>query len=553
MYIIKNALRCLGRSKARNVLVGIIALVIAVSACIGLSIRQAAENAKASAMDGMSVTATISYDRASAMGNMAGGRPGMGGGFSGGNFDPSQFGDIMGKDSSLTLEEYQKYAEAESVQDFYYTLTAYFNGSESFNPVSDETEDSESESESNSSSGDSFPGGFPGGMGGMNFGVSGDFSIIGYSSDSSMTAFINGNASVVDGSMFDEGTSELVCVISEELAMYNSLAVGDTITITNPSLDTETYTLTVSGIYTSSENNDFSMSMFGANQDPANRIYMSANALQSVLDLSEENSTTTTDDYGRVTETKVEGTLSATYSFADVEAYERFEEEVRALGLDDAYTVSSSDVSAFENSMAPLNTLSTMAGWFLVVILIIGGIILVVLNIFNVRERKYEVGVLTAMGMKKWKVATQFMCEILVVTMLAVVIGAGIGAVSSVPVTNALLEGQVQSQNNQQNQMDQNFGRPGNMDGGSMGGGMMGGNIPSNMPDNMPDVGGGKNPFGDMFGGAADYITEVDSAMNLTVVFQMIGVGLLLTLMASAASVLFIMRYDPLKILANRD
>lgn len=557
MYIIKNALRCIGRSKGRNILIGIIALVIAVSACIGLSIRQASESAKKSALDGMSITATISYDRASAMGDMAGGRPGMGGGgFGGGSFDPSQFGDIMGKGSSLTLEEYQKYAQAESVQDFYYTLTAYFNGSESFNPVSDETTDDSEDSDgtldgsldgSLDDSSSSFPGGFLGGMGGMNFGASGDFSIIGYSSDSSMTAFINGNASIVDGSMFEEGTSELVCVISEELAMYNGLSVGDTITITNPSLDSETYTLTISGIYTSSENNDFSMSMFGASQDPANRIYMSANALQAVLDLSEENSTTTTDDYGRETETKIEGTLSATYSFADVESYEKFEEEVRALGLDESYTVSSSDISAFESSLAPLNTLGTMAGWFLLVILIIGGIILVVLNIFNVRERKYEVGVLTAMGMKKWKVAAQFMCEILVVTMLAVIIGAGIGAVSAVPVTNALLEGQAQSQSNQQSQMEQSFGRP-----GDFGGGFSGGNMPSDMPSDMPDI-GGNNLFGDMFGGAADYITEVDSAMNLTVVFQMIGVGLLLTLIASAASVLFIMRYDPLKILANRD
>ena len=74
----------------------------------------------------------------------------------------------------------------------------------------------------------------------------------------------------------------------------------------------------------------------------------------------------------------------------------------------------------------------------------------------------------------------------------------------------------------------------------------------SGMPTDMPSMGGG-NPFGNMFGGAADYIAEVDSAMNLTVVFQMIGVGLLLTLVASAASVLFVMRYDPLKILANRD
>ena len=79
MYIIKNALKCIGRSKSRNILIGIIALVIAVSACIGLSIRQAAESAKEAALDGMSVTATISYDRAGAMGNMGGGRPGMGG------------------------------------------------------------------------------------------------------------------------------------------------------------------------------------------------------------------------------------------------------------------------------------------------------------------------------------------------------------------------------------------------------------------------------------------------------------------------------------------
>ena len=59
--------------------------------------------------------------------------------------------------------------------------------------------------------------------------------------------------------------------------------------------------------------------------------------------------------------------------------------------------------------------------------------------------------------------------------------------------------------------------------------------------------------FENAFGGAVDYVTEVNSAMNLTVVLQMLGVGLLLTLVASAASVLFIMRYDPLKILANRD
>ena len=243
----------------------------------------------------------------------------------------------------------------------------------------------------------------------------------------------------------------------------------------------------------------------------------------------------------KASEDALSGTISATYLFADTDSYYAFEEEVRTLGLDESYRVDSMDLMAFENSLRPLDTLSTAAGWFLLVILAIGAVILIVLNIFNVRERKYEVGVLTAMGMKKWKVATQFICEILIVTMLAVIIGAGIGAVSALPITNALLEGQVESQTSQQTQMENNFGRPGNF----------GGQTPPDMPSNIP--GGKGDMFNNMVGQAADYITQVDSAMDLTVVVQMLGVGLLLTLVASAASVLFIMRYDPLKILANRD
>ena len=542
MYIIKNALRCIGRAKGRNVLISIIALVIAVSACIGLSIRQAAENAKKSALEGLSVTANISFDRSSMMNNMMG--SGKGPEEMGGGFDREQFADMMGGASELTLEEYEKYAEADSVEDFYYTITAAFNGNDSLLPVTDETEDTEENT-------DFFLGGFGGGMGG-NRGDKGmfsssDFSVIGYSSDNAMTAFtVDKTASILEGgSMFNEGATEKECVISEELAIFNDISLGDTITLTNPSLETEVYELKVVGFYKDSANNDFSMSMFGKSQDPANQIYMSAAALQTMLDASEEASTTITDENtGRESDSAIKGSLSATYVFATPDDYYTFEKEVYTLGLDGSYTVSSPDISAFENSLVPLNTLSKMAGWFLIVILAIGGIILVVLNIFNVRERKYEVGVLTAMGMKKWKVATQFVCEILVVTMIAVIIGAGIGAVSSVPVTNTLLKGQIESQTAEQNQIDENFGRPGT---GSGKMGQMGGQQPPS------DKGMDDNLFKNMFDNAENYISEVNSAMNLTVVFQMLGVGLILTLVASMASVLFIMRYDPLKILANRD
>lgn len=542
MYIVKNALKCISRSKGRNVLIGIIVLVIAFSACIGLSIRQAAESAKSDALENLSITATISFDRQSMMNEMReqGERPDDMGGEPP-SFDRSQFAEKMGESSALTLEEYQTYAEAESVEDFYYTLNASVNGSDDFEAVTSEAESSDDEAtESTNTNNQDFGGQTPpdgGSMGGQQgmaqnpFESQGDFQIIGYSGESAMTDFINGTTSITDGAVFEEGTSSLECIISEELATFNELAVGDTVTVTNPKNEDETYELNVVGIYTDTSSNESSFSTMGMTfNDPANQIYMSYTALQSIMDAS------STDE-----NTQLTGNLTATYVFADVESYEAFEAQAREMGLDDSYTISSQDITSYENSLAPLKTLSTMAGWFLLVILIIGAIILVVLNIFNVRERKYEIGVLTAMGMKKGKVALQFVTEIFVVTLVAVIIGVSAGAVSSVPVTNALLENQISSQQSQAEQVEQNFGR------GGMQGGMHGGE----MPEDMGDKGFG---MGDIFGkGGAEYITEINSAMNFTVVLQMLGIAVLLTLITGAVSMLFVMRYEPLKILANRD
>ena len=119
MYVVKNALKCIGRSKGRNILIGIIVLVISVSACIGLSIRQAAESAKEESLSGMRVTAAISVDRQSIMQGMR----------EGGDFDPSSFQAGMSELSELSVEEMQVYAQAESVSGFTYTLTATLNGS----------------------------------------------------------------------------------------------------------------------------------------------------------------------------------------------------------------------------------------------------------------------------------------------------------------------------------------------------------------------------------------------------------------------------------------
>ena len=543
MYIIRNALKCISRSKARNILIGIIVLVISVSACIGLSIRQAAESAKKETLDSLSVTAVISFDRQSMMKEMRQ-ETENGDSTAGRGFDRSAFSTMMGESTSLSLEEYENYAQAESVDDFYYSISASFNGTDTLAPITNSADVSSSETVEQMPSDNG--GGYgmnPMKNGGMDFKSKsfGDFSIVGYSSENAMTDFVDGTISITDGTVFEEGTSDYQCIISEELAQYNDLAVGDSLEIANPNSEEETYSLTVTGIYSDSSANESSFGgMMGMTaSDPANKIYMSSTALQSILDASASASTTVTDsDTGLEYETAVTGTLSATYVLADADAYERFETEVRELGLDESYTVSSPDLTAYENSLTPLNTLSTMAGYFLIVILAIGAIILIVLNIFNVRERKYEIGVLTAMGMKNGKVALQFLTEIFIVTITAVVIGIGFGAVSAVPVTNALLENQISSQQSQTAQIEANFGRGGMNDKPSF-------DANSKAQMQMPGFSGGNS--------VSDYVSEVNSAMNFTVVLEMFGIAILLTLASGIVSMLFVMRYEPLKILANRD
>ena len=555
MYILKNALKSISRSKGRNVLIGIIVLVISVAACIGLSIQNAAEDAREATLEGITVTAQISVDRNAMMsGMMENMQPGEDGGMP--SFDKDSFRENMNAIEGLTIDEMQKYADLDMVKSFYYTMSVSMNGSD-FEPVSTTDTEEEETEDTDSMQGAGGFGGFGMGMpGGKGFefgsmGEQGDFTLVGYSSDEAMESFLDGTCTIVDGNVFEEGTKEYHCIITDELATYNDISVGDTITIVNPNDEEEVYELQVVGTYNNSQSTVTSggfMQGFSTSSDAANQIYLSYNALSAIVTTSSENAEETTDeDTGITTTTALPEQTSGTYVFATVEDYEKFSKDVYDAGLSEDYTVSSSDISQYENSLLPLENLSQMSMYFLIVVFAIGGIILVVLNIFNVRERKYEVGVLTAIGMKKRKVALQFILETLIVTIAFVVIGGGIGAVTSVPVTNSLLASQIEAQESQIENDGDAFGRDTNFDRGSMPGNM-GGGMPGNMPfmSDMEEMPG-------FVGDAANYVQEVSSATDLGVLLKLLGIGVLLALIASAASVIFITRYDPLKILANRD
>lgn len=504
MYILKNAMRNVWRAKGRNILMGIIIFIIAIAVCIGFSIRQASEDAKESTLSGMSVTATISVDRTTLMQQSGG---------SSGSFDKSAFMSLQ--QQGLELSELETYAGADSVSDFYYSASVYVNGSEAFEAVT-------SEDTSTDTTGMGSNGGKGGGMSSQ-----GDFTLVGYSSDRAMTDFVSGTSVITDGSVFAENTKTMTCIISDELALFNNLKVGDKIIVANPSNVEETYTLKIKGIYNNSQSDTENTNSFRrGNQtatDPANQIYMSYETLKRITDASAKTVEATTENTEE-TASALAMKVSGVYVFDTVNDYEQFEAQVRELGLADTYKVSSSDVSAYEESLVPLETLSSMVKYFLIVILIIGAVILVVLNLFNTRARKYEIGVLTAIGMKKGKVAMQFVSEILMVTVVAVLLGGIVGAVTSVPVANSLLESQVAAEESAVSQQSDSFGR---------------------------DSGFGKGS--QTVSTDVTYVAEITSTVDVTILAEVLGISVLLAVLAGGVSVMSIMRYDPLKILSGRD
>ena len=138
--------------------------------------------------------------------------------------------------------------------------------------------------------------------------------------------------------------------------------------------------------------------------------------------------------------------IEAIYFLRQPEMFNNFEAELRSRGLPDHYSVVSEE-STFENAIGHLESLQNLTLTFLIIVLVLGAFIMVLLSAISIRERKYEIGVLRSMGMKKEKVALGLWIEILTITCICFVLGMGVGGVLSQPVSNMILAGQADSIN----------------------------------------------------------------------------------------------------------
>ncbi|HEY5557482.1 MAG TPA: hypothetical protein VIK44_11085, partial [Acetobacterium sp.] len=225
MYILKSSIRNVTRNAGRNILIGMIVLVIAISSCIALSIKQSAKQLEATGLSNIQITGSISVDRQSLMTQA--------------KASGTDVQSLMQENQDLTLAEMQNYATSQYVKDFYYTLSSSVSKGTGLEPVSTSkttttaTATTTQTTSGQTTSGQTPPDGTTRVDGPSGMGIQGDFTITGYSGKNAMASFVSGTNQVTSGQIFSFD-ADMTCLISEELATMNGLSVGSTIPVTNP-------------------------------------------------------------------------------------------------------------------------------------------------------------------------------------------------------------------------------------------------------------------------------------------------------------------------------
>lgn len=119
-------------------------------------------------------------------------------------------------------------------------------------------------------------------------------------------------------------------------------------------------------------------------------------------------------------------------------------EELLEKGMPKSYLLSQ-DIDTYNQKMEPIHQLQEISSNMMYAVIFIGGMLLMIVSIMAVRERKYEVGVLRSMGMCRKDIAKGFLYESFIMTMIALVISLLISVVLALPLIKIIMNNQVLS------------------------------------------------------------------------------------------------------------
>lgn len=396
----------------------------------------------------------------------------------------------------ISVKSAEKLASLDHVKSYNF-ISSTSALADNFDPIESGDEDS---SDSNSDE----PAG-PGGdeQGGRQM-MQADVSIDGVTSTALVSEFSDGTSKITEGrALTKDDVNKKVAVIEETLAEENKLKIGDTIKVKASSDEATTINLKIVGIYKTTSSGDNQAQNF-AFLNPYNKIYTPYTAASALKG----------DDYKNAID-------EAAYNMDDASNIDAFIASAKKTGIDlDTFTLDAND-QLYQQMVGPIENVASFSKNVVYLVTIAGAVILGLIVMMSIRERKYEMGVLMAIGEKRWKLIGQFLTEILMIAVLAIGISALTGSLIAEQIGNQLLSQQIEQTSASQSA-----------------GGMMG-----------PGGGG-------FFGQSTAQVSAIDQ-LDIQVSFGDLmalgGIGLLIAMFATLLPSISVLRLHPKTILTKQE
>ncbi|MDV0431557.1 ABC transporter permease [Lactiplantibacillus sp. DA1] len=488
MNFFKRAWLNLTAKKGRSILLVLVTSAIMLFVLAGLLIRNAADTATSNAKKSVGATVTLSANREAAFKKMRSAT------------STSKSSRPKLTTSPVKLSDAKKIAKLSNVSSYNATVSTSANA-KGFDTIS--------------TSSSSVGGGMKG-MGGASSSGTGDVSITGVTNTSSVSTFESSSSKITKGrgiTASDEGTNNVV--IESELAKEDSLSVGDTIKLKATTGDKKTYTMKIVGVYKASSS--ASTQQGPGSTDVSNSVYTSYTFANTVKGSKYKN---TAD--------------SVTFDISDPAKVSSVKTSGKQLINTSKYSLSTDD-SSYQTVKSSMNNVKSFADKIVWLVAIAGTIILALIVILMIRERRYEIGVLLSLGESRWKIVAQFFAEMVMVLIVSVVLAGFGGKFVGNKLGDQLVSQQTTTATTSSTSQQ---GQPG-------GGGAPSGNTGSKPSGNMP--GGGQT------GGTARATTKTDLDINITVMdlVELGGFGLAIMFLSIMLASGGILRLQPKKVLID--
>ncbi|USP95900.1 ABC transporter permease [Bacillus vallismortis] len=491
MNFIKRAFWNMKAKKGKTLLQLFVFTVICVFVLSGLTIQSAAQKSSELARQELGGSVTLQVDRQKQMEKQ------------------QDSGEKRSFESTpIKVSDANKLAALDHVKSYNYITSASANAG-NFDAIESSSSSDSSSSSSSTNTKNSQGGGQGGGQGGPQM-VQADLSIEGVISTALVDDFSDGDSKITDGRAITKSdVGKKITVINETLAEENDLSVGDSITIESATDEDTTVTLKIVGIYKTTSSGDDQAQNFSF-LNPYNKLYTPYTATAALKG----------DDYKNTID-------SAVYYMDDAKNMDAFVKAAKKTSIDfDTYTLNTND-QLYQQMVGPIENVASFSKNVVYLVSAAGAVILGLIVMMSTRERKYEMGVLMAIGEKRWKLIGQFLAEILIVAVIAIGLASVTGNLVANQLGNQLLSQQVSSSTDStQNASAQN----GQMPGGGMGGGMFGHSSAN-----------------------TNVIDSLNVAVSMNDMLVLGGIGILIAIIATLLPSISVLRLHPKTILTKQE